>query len=125
VVPALNAARRVGQEIVVRSVLCKGLLTDRRRCAQHLDGAVAVKLDGLDARAEQWGYSLPELAIRFALDTPGVDVVLVSASSVAELATAVAAAARVPLEPEQWESLAEFDCSSQDWVHPERWAMPN
>jgi aryl-alcohol dehydrogenase-like predicted oxidoreductase len=43
--------------------------------------------------------TLPELAIRFALDTPGLDVVLVGIGSPEELATAVAARDRAPPHP--------------------------
>jgi aryl-alcohol dehydrogenase-like predicted oxidoreductase len=123
VVRILAALKRTGQEIVVRSVLCKGLLTARRHHATHLGTALAVTLDRLETRASEWGFSLPELAIRFALDTPGVNIVLVGMSSLTELETALAAARYAPLEPWQMESLAEFDCSFEDWSHPERWGL--
>jgi aryl-alcohol dehydrogenase-like predicted oxidoreductase len=121
VVRALAGVKRPGQEIAARSVLCKGLLTARRRHATDLDGALAARLDRLEAQALDWGFSLPELAIRFALDTPGVDIVLVGVSNLTELDVALAATQRPPLEPWQREALAEFDRGQDDWVHPERW----
>lgn len=121
VVSEANAVRRPGQEIVVRSVLCKGLLTGRLREFRRLPARAAEVLGRLADRAESWGYTLPQLAIRFALDTPGVDVVLVGVSSSTELDVALSAAAR-PLDESQWASLAEFDSHVEDWAHPERWS---
>lgn len=123
VVQALTPIKRPGQELTVRSVLCKGLLSDRRADAGNLIGTGVAVLARLEALAQEWGYRLPELAIRFALDTPAVDIVLVGISARSELETALAAAQRPPLEFWQMEQLAEFNCSAQDWAHPERWKV--
>lgn len=124
VVAAVTSRKRPGQEIVVRSVLCKGLLTTRRA---HLTGVSAVILDAverLESLALAWGFgSLPELAIRYALDTPGVDVVLVGIATLQELQTALVAAERRPLDAAQRAALASFDASADPWVHPEQWAV--
>lgn len=113
---------REDREVVVRSVLCKGLLTPRRAAAPALLEAVGDALEGIDACARQWGRPVEELAIRFAMDTPGVDVVLVGVSTRGELDTALAAAASPPLSSEQWTRLAAFDRHDSDAVHPERWS---
>jgi len=120
VLAALNA-RPHGSEIVARSVLCKGLLTSRRRHADGIASGIAPALDSLDRLAAEWGWPLPELAIRFALDTPGVDVVIVGVSTHAELRTAMSASARPPLGTEARNTLAGFDRSLADAAHPERW----
>jgi aryl-alcohol dehydrogenase-like predicted oxidoreductase len=124
VVPALAALKNPGQEIAVRSVLCRGLLTSRRHYAAHLSNALTMTLNHLETQANEWGFSLPELAIRFVLDTPGVDIVLVGISNLAELETALAAVRHAPLEPWQTKLLAEFDRSSENWSHPDRWGLP-
>ena len=125
VMTAAAGARRAGQEIVARSVLCKGLLTSRNRVlAGDLPPAVASAIAALHELAGQWGYTLPELAIRFALDTPGIQIVLVGVVDAGELDTACRAAARPPLAKEQWRRLAEFDRSAFDAVHPQRWSAP-
>jgi aryl-alcohol dehydrogenase-like predicted oxidoreductase len=121
VVPVLKHVRRPGQEVVVRSILCKGLLTPRRRLAAYLPCAAQRRLDRLEALATSWEYTLPELAVRFALDTPGVDVVVVGVSSRTELDVALSACDRPRLEASLLEALREFDCSAEDWTHPERW----
>ena len=121
---AIGPGKRAGQEIVVRSVLCRGLLTARRHAAPRIgDEDVTPTLERLDALAAAWGFGdLAELAIRVALDSPYVDVVLVGIASPAELKVAVAAAARAPLTAAQLDALREFDYSAEDWTHPERWA---
>jgi aryl-alcohol dehydrogenase-like predicted oxidoreductase len=121
VIAAAAPKKRSNQELVVRSVLCKGLLTDRRDAAPPETRPVTETIDRLAALAAEWGLSLPELAIRFALDTDGVDVVLVGIASLAELETALGAARRPPLDAAQLNILHEFDRSALDCVHPERW----
>jgi aryl-alcohol dehydrogenase-like predicted oxidoreductase len=111
------------QEIIARSVLCKGLLTGRRAVGGEFAQPVLATIDDLAACARAWGFELPELAIRFALDTPGLDVVLVGIASTDELDVALAAAARAPLSAEQYRDLAAFDRSAFDCVHPERWEI--
>lgn len=110
-----------GAEIVARSVLCKGLLSSRRRHAGEFAGVLEPVLDALERLAAEWGWTLPEVAIRYALDTPGVDVVVVGVSTEDELETALSAAARAPMGSEARAMLARFDVSAHDAAHPERW----
>lgn len=121
VLPAARAARRQGQELIARSVLCKGLLTNSWREAPALAAPLVPMLTALEARAAAWGYSLPGLAIRFALDTAGLDVVLVGVGSDSELDAALQARDGARLSPAQLGELAAFDASAQDAAHPERW----
>lgn len=123
VVSQARVVKRAGQEIVVRSVLCKGLLTDRRASAS-LPADAVVTLDRLAQLSQEWAMPLAQLALRFALDTPAVDVVLVGVSTVAELDTALEAWTRPPLAPWQLEMLREFDRSDESWTHPEQWQAP-
>lgn len=118
--PALRQKRH-GQELIARSVLCKGLLTSNWRGAPVLTPALEPVLARADALAATWGMTLPELAIRFALDTPGLDVVLVGIGTVEELETALAARDRAPLTASQMAELAALDASDEDATHPERW----
>ena len=108
-------------EIVARSVLCKGLLTSRRQHGGEIASGLAPTLDALERVAADWGWPMAEVAIRFALDTRGVDVVVVGISTDSELRTALSAAARPPLETEARAVLAGFNRSELDAVHPERW----
>jgi D-threo-aldose 1-dehydrogenase len=121
VVQAIAAKRHSNQMIVGRSALAKGLLTSRRNDAGPIAAGLTATLDALERCACEWGFSLPELAIRFALDTPGLDVVVVGISSHEELETAVSALGRAPLTSVQFEVLGRFDRSANDASHPERW----
>ncbi len=118
VLRALPAGSR--PEVVVRSVLCKGLLT-----ADAVDGSlpaeVAATVGELSALAGDLGMDLATLAIRFALDSAGVDVVIIGIADEAQLDSAIAAWKRAPLTVEQWTHVAGFDRSRADWSHPERW----
>lgn len=107
-------------EIVARSVLCKGLLSASARALSLPDDAAAT-LRELDGLAAGLGMDLTTLAIRFALDTTGIDVVLVGISSRAELDVALAATERRPLTAEEYAVVAAFDRSGAEWSHPERW----
>ena len=121
VVRAILPLLREGQELVVRSVLCKGLLTGRRQNAPTLLRELGSLIGRLEGIAASWGYTLPELAIRFALDTPRVNIVLVGVSSIEELNAVLCARDREPLTAEQMRILETFDRSEMDSVHPERW----
>jgi aryl-alcohol dehydrogenase-like predicted oxidoreductase len=107
-------------EIIARSVLCKGLLTPSAR-TRSLPAEAEQTLHGLDLIARDLQMDLPTLAIRFALDTSALDIVLVGVSDQSELAVAVEAAARRPLTREQYAVVAAFDRSDAAWSHPERW----
>jgi aryl-alcohol dehydrogenase-like predicted oxidoreductase len=119
VLGVLRAAPRV--EVIARSVLCKGLLTARRAQGGAAAAALAATLDALEAFARDRGLDLPALAIRYALDSPGVAIVLVGVSSRAELETALRAAAHPPLSAADRAALAAFDRSQDDASHPELW----
>jgi aryl-alcohol dehydrogenase-like predicted oxidoreductase len=121
VVSAIVGSRRADQIIVGRSVLAKGLLTARREADAAMVAALASTLDSLQDRASAWGFSLPELAIRFALDTSGIDVIVVGISTREEIETALNATKRQPLTAAQMKELASFDRSAEPLVHPERW----
>jgi aryl-alcohol dehydrogenase-like predicted oxidoreductase len=118
--PLLETATRPRQEVVARSVLCKGLLT-RAAAGLALPVPAVETIRGLETLAAQWDMDLATLAIRFALDTPGIDIVLVGVSNAAELDVAVGAWRRTPLSAEDYAKIAAFDRSSADWAHPERW----
>jgi aryl-alcohol dehydrogenase-like predicted oxidoreductase len=118
---AVAPLKRPDQCLVARSVLCQGLLSTRRAQAGALDAGAEQVLDRLEAAARGWRMSLPELAIRFALDTPGIDVVLVGLATPDELDVALAAQRRPPLTGTQRDILAQFEYATADWTHPERW----
>ena len=120
VVRALEMLPRRSVEVVARSVLCKGLLTPAA-ARLALPATARDTLTELAAFARGTDMDLATLAIRFALDTPGIDVVLVGVSDRAELETAIRAAARPPLTATEYDAVRAFDRSGAEWSHPERW----
>jgi aryl-alcohol dehydrogenase-like predicted oxidoreductase len=114
--------RRPGCEVVARSVLCKGLLTAAWRQVPRVSEPLAPTIEALEGVARSSHESLARIAIRFALDTPGIDIVVVGVRDEAELADALAARDAAPLTPEQYDTLAAYDRSALDHVHPERWS---
>ena len=120
VLKALGSLPNRRPEVVARSVLCKGLLTPGA-AEKVLPGEAADSIRALEALASGWDMDLATLAIRFALDAPGIDVVIIGVSNLSELQSALGAASRSRLTPEQWARVAAFDRSAADWSHPERW----
>jgi aryl-alcohol dehydrogenase-like predicted oxidoreductase len=122
VLQGITMAKRPNQEVVVRSVLCRGLLSSNPPALPGMPSAVRSTLAKLDQLARSWAFSLSELAIRFALDSPGVDIVLVGVADQQELDAALRVADLPCLNRDQMQTLKEFDLASLDFVHPERWA---
>ena len=120
VVSRLMRRRTRRVEVIARSVLCKGLLTPAALSMSLPDDAARTVTE-LAAIAGDLRMDLTTLAIRFAMDTPGIDVVLVGVADRAELETAVLAAERRPLTAMEYAAIAAFDRSAASWSHPERW----
>ena len=120
VVRAVSGVRRPGQQLIARSVFCKGLLTPRAASAP-VPPTARETIDALTATAAAWGMTLPQLALRFALDTPGIDVVVIGVSSPAEIDAALAVRDRAPFGAAELATLAAFDRSEETWTHPETW----
>jgi aryl-alcohol dehydrogenase-like predicted oxidoreductase len=121
VITAIRPLAR-GQEIVVRSVLCKGLLTPKWRHVQGLDRDAASAIERVERASVEWGLPMPELAIRFALDTSGADIVLVGIATDEELDVALRASRRPALDRQQIEELRGLDRPASAASHPERWS---
>jgi aryl-alcohol dehydrogenase-like predicted oxidoreductase len=119
---SISTSRRAGQEVVVRSVLCRGLLSSSNPGVPNVPEEIASNIIKLNGLAEKWGFTLSDLAIRFALDTPGVDVALLGVATEAELFAASRAATLPSLDRAQLKALESFDLSHLDMVHPERWS---
>lgn len=114
------AARRAHQRVVVRSVLCKGLLTPRRAHLE-LPPWLRDRLAEVDSIARAIGMTTAQIATRFAMDVSGADVVLVGAASPEELTEAQTVAAAAPLDAATIRALRALDSGDSDWAHPERW----
>ena len=99
----IPSAKAAGMGVVVGSPLQQGLLA-RRRDAQiaslpWISRPRRQQLQELYRFLDESGLSLPDLGLRYALNAPGVDCVLVGARTPGELEEAVAATERGPLPP--------------------------
>ena len=110
--------RESGVGPILRSVLLKGILTDR---ASELPG----HLDDLrreSARATQIaadaGMSLPEMALRFAAFCPWADVTLFGAVDVGETEANIAAIERGPLPADLTEQLKGLRVNDEELLNP-------
>lgn len=115
----LSLAAQTGTGIVVRSVLLKGVITDR-----HVDlppGLSALKQAAaeLDKLANQAGLTLPELAYRYVL---GSDVVaLCGTAHIEELKAAVRSAELGPLSADLIAHIRAIEVAEPALLNPARW----
>jgi aryl-alcohol dehydrogenase-like predicted oxidoreductase len=110
--------------IVVRSVLLKGALTERRHylpAGMEALQAAAESAAGLAAAA---AMSLPELAYRFVLAHPAVSTALVGAASGEELQAAVEFGARGPLPPPVIAQVRNIAIGVRRQLNPANWPVP-
>ena len=108
-----------GTALLVGALRAAGARVDWYLPHRYHDG-YGLNNGALDRLAASLDMDLTALAIRFALDTPGIDVALVGVSTNDELQTALAAWRRPALTAEEYAAVAAFDRSDADWSHPER-----
>ena len=123
VLPRLRAvaAASAGVSIAIRSVWLQGVLTPRSESLPMALRALLPTVERAAALAHAWELSLEALALRAALDQPGVDFVLVGLDSHAQLAAALDAARAPRLEPDQLAALAALDRGDDPLTDPRRW----
>jgi aryl-alcohol dehydrogenase-like predicted oxidoreductase len=104
----LPALRGAGVPCLARGPVAQGLLAGRPARAylgRDVDAVRRAQRALEDAVPD--GVSPARAAVRYALDTPGVAMVVIGASSAAQLDETVAAAAMPPLEPDTRRALEE------------------
>ena len=117
----LAAERDVG--VVVRSVLLKGVLT--QRCSAlppPLEDLRAAALAMLDVAAG-CGEDLSSVAYRFVLAHPAVATALVGTSQEAELIAALQSAERGPVESQTLARLKSVECADPLQLDPSTWGF--
>ena len=99
-------AAACGVALAVRSVLLQGVLTSRGDVLPaHLASLAPARARIVDL-AQEWGMPLAALALRAALDHPGISHVLIGLDGAVQLDEALAARDLLPLLPAQCETLA-------------------
>jgi aryl-alcohol dehydrogenase-like predicted oxidoreductase len=120
---ALRASHQIaidsGVKIAVRSVLLQGVLAGVA-LPESLGGLSSALATAHDL-AERRGTTLARLAIRAALDQPGVRWVLVGVDRIEHLEDAVAAANMEPLDATEHDRVRALDRSWDPLVDPRNW----
>jgi aryl-alcohol dehydrogenase-like predicted oxidoreductase len=119
----LPEARRSDTGVVVRSVLLKGALTERRA---HLPAELADlrnTAQQLHDIASCAGISLPELAYRFVLSHASVAAALAGTARVSELEQICQYAAQPALAPELLAAIEAVQIEHSDQLNPSNWPI--
>ena len=109
--------------VAVRSVWLQGVLTPRARALPAYLRALEPSVREATRRARDWGLDLEALALRAALDQPGVHHVVVGLDRADQLAAALRAARRPALTPDQMKTLAALDRGDDPLTDPRTWAV--
>jgi len=117
----LGEAERANVGIVARSVLLKGVLTDRYRYLPHHLDALQTAARELEQVASEAGVSLPELAYRYVLSRPVPHSALVGASNLEELESAVRFVDAGPLPSEAIARIRKVKVSNEELLNPSKW----
>jgi 1-deoxyxylulose-5-phosphate synthase len=118
----LRHRSRSAVKIAVRSVWLQGVLTPRSRALPPFLRALEPSREEASGRARAWGFDLEALALRAALDQPGVERVVIGIDSPSQLAVALRAARAPRLAPDQLEELAVLDRGDDPLTDPRTWA---
>lgn len=107
--------------LLVRSVLLKGVLSDRRELLPERLGGLRQAADRTSAFACSLGERLSALAIRFCLSDPRVGSVLLGVRSVNELSAGIAAAAKPQLCESELVTARGLALEDEVLVDPSTW----
>jgi aryl-alcohol dehydrogenase-like predicted oxidoreductase len=110
-----------GAGVAVRSVWLQGTLTPRRRSLPSFLRGLGPSLSRANALAEEWGLDLETLALRAALDQPGLARVVIGVDSCAQLASALQAARGPRLDADQLDALRALDRGEDPLTDPRTW----
>ncbi|HVZ84467.1 MAG TPA: aldo/keto reductase [Terracidiphilus sp.] len=115
----LPAAHAQGVGIVLRSVLLKGVLTERYRELPPEMQPLREAVRSLDALAREAGISLPELAYRYALHADAV--ILAGTARSQELHEAVRYATAGPLDTDLLSAVRQITVPDRALLNPDQW----
>lgn len=117
----LSVAQQKGVSVLARSVLLKGVLSDRYRT---LPPALAILRQCVERLLEISGFSierLPELAYRYVLSEAGLDCALSGATSLRELEETLQWADAGPLPAEVLSRIRSSVTPPEDILNPANW----
>jgi aryl-alcohol dehydrogenase-like predicted oxidoreductase len=119
------AAKEKGIGLVVRSVLMKGLLSNRGKNLHPALKEVEQHISGYDKLQDLSGYSLPMLATKFALSFPEISSILVGIDREEYLEQSVEAANGVYLNDDIMKEAEQLAFPNADFLNLHHWSKMN
>lgn len=116
-------AQQKGVGIVIRSVLLKGLLSNRGQNLHPVLKPVEARIGDFKQMAEQTRLDLPTLATRFALSSKEVSSILVGLDKMEYLQQSVQAANGSYLNKEQMEQARALAYPEPDFLNLHQWSV--
>jgi len=120
-----SAAKEQGIGLVVRSVLMKGLLSDRRKNLHPALKKVEQHIAGYGKFLEGTSFNLPMLATKFALSFPEVSSILVGIDSKEYLNQSIEAANGEYLEDDLMHRARKMAFPEPDFLNLHQWSKMN
>ncbi len=117
-------AQDAGVGIMVRSVLLKGVLTEKAKWLPSSLSSLRQAVDSIKTQLNLSWDSLPQTALRFCLSHPQVATVLIGIQTQEELQAALQAVDLGGLDPEELEQAQALGLTDQDLLNPSTWALP-
>jgi aryl-alcohol dehydrogenase-like predicted oxidoreductase len=117
----LERATNGGVGLLARSVLLRGVLTERRRHIPAELPALTKAASRLAQVAAESGLELPVLAYRYVLFLPGVSSALIGTVRITELDLALRAAESGPLGDVVLQAIRSIDLEDQRELDPRNW----
>jgi len=117
----LPLARQHGVGVIVRSVLLRGVMTQRFALLPEQLAELRSAIAQLSHLADAEGCSLPEMAYRFVLAHPAVTTALVGTARIEELEAALAFAGKKPLPPALVAAIRQITISDRNQLNPGTW----
>lgn len=118
-------AQQKGVGIVVRSILLKGLLSDRGKNLHPALKNVEMHIEKFDDLLHRIKLSLPELAIKFGLSYPEVSAVLVGLDKMPYLKQTLKAANGIYLDEDEWAKAKDLSYPDPDFLDLPYWDKMN
>lgn len=117
----LPLAQQQGVGIIVRSVLLRGVLTQRYTLLPERLAELRAAIVQLSRLADAAGCSLPEMAYRFVLAHPAVTTALAGTARTEELEAALAFAGKEPLPPALVAAIRQVTVRDLNQLNPGTW----
>lgn len=118
-------AQQKGVGIVVRSILLKGLLSDRGKNLHPALKNVEKHIEKFDDLRHRIKLSLPELAIKFGLSYPEVSAVLVGLDKITYLEQTLKAANGIYLDEDEWAKAKDLSYPDPGFLDLPHWDKMN